>query len=427
MIQSIVIGMITVVMLGEYVVSGLALPNVFKLVPEILSLVTAFIVVFAGVRDRFQFVAAKYWLVFAFAAFVMLSGIVINQVGTGPTVAGMRMYLRAIPFFFLPAVFQFTDEQIKQQLKVLLVLGFLQVPIAGLQRWIVYSEGRWTGDEVIGTLQISSILSIFLISSVLLLVGLRLRNHIDKSTFLLSGILLLIPTMINETKGTLVLLPIGLLVALSIGVRRGQRIRVAAVALALFVGFGGVFIPVYDFFMRNASFDASIVEFFTDEEKLGKYLAKEGAGVGATDAESVGRGDAIRISVEYMSREPIRFAFGLGLGSVSNSSLGESFAGPYRHLFQYIATMSFSVFLLEIGSLGVAAVFSLYWLVFWDSIAVARNDEGLHGAFAIGWGGVTVVIVLATVYKSIHVFESLSYLFWYFSGLMSARRLQMST
>ena len=40
-------------------------------------------------------------------------------------------------------------------------------------RWIIVSEASWSGDDVFGTMQISSILSIFLISSVLILIGLR--------------------------------------------------------------------------------------------------------------------------------------------------------------------------------------------------------------------------------------------------------------
>jgi hypothetical protein len=425
MIQGLVLAMIFVVALGEYLVETLGLPRILKLLPELLSLVATLTVVFVGVSNRFRFVAPKYWFLFAFVAFVMFSGIVVNQIGTGPTVAGMRMYVRAIPFFFIPAVYNFTDAQIKQQLKVLLVLALVQLPIAVYQRWIVYSEGRWTGDEVSGSLQISSILSIFLISGVMILVGVRLRERINKTAFLALCVLLLIPTTINETKGTLILLPVGLLVALLIGSPQRKRLRVAGVTLVLLVGFGAIYVPVYDFFMKNARYETSIVDFVTEEGKLERYLEKEGAGIGATDSKSVGRGDAMRISIEYLSRDAIGLAFGLGLGGVTDSSLGESFSGPYYQLFQHITKMSFVTFVLEIGFLGVAAVFLLYWLIFQDAVAVARNDQGLRGSIAIGWTGVIAVMAIATFYKTIHTFESLSYLFWYFSGLVAARHMRL--
>jgi hypothetical protein len=427
MIQGLVLVMIIVVVLGEFLVTSLGLPRVFKLAPELLSLVATFTVVFAGVGSRFRFVSPKYWLAFAFIVIVMLSGILLNHVGTGPTIAGMRMYLRAIPFFFIPAVYIFSDAQVKQQLKLLFMLALVQIPVAAYQRWIVHSEGRWSGDEVAGTLQISSILSVFLICGVMILVGLRLRDRLNRVAFLVACLLLLVPTTINETKGTLILLPIGLFVALFVGSPQGKRLRVAALAVGLLAGFGALFVPVYDYFMKNAQWETSIVDFFTEEEKLEKYLEKEGAGVGAVEATSVGRADAVRISIDYVSREPARLAFGLGLGSISDSSLGDGFSGPYHQLFQHVAKMSFSVFVLEIGLLGVATVFLLYWLLFWDTVFVARNDHELKGSIAIGWAGVVAVIAFATFYKTIHTFESLSYLFWYFSGLVAARRIQLAS
>jgi cell division protein FtsW (lipid II flippase) len=254
----------------------------------------------------------------------------------------------------------------------------------------------------------------------------RLHERISKKAFLAACVLLLLPTTINETKGTLVLLPIGLFVALLVGSPRGRRLRVATVTLALLVGFGAIYVPVYDFFMQNARWETSIVDFVTEEGKLERYLEKDGAGVGATESKSVGRGDVMRISVEYVSRDAISFAFGLGLGSVTDSSLGESFSGPYYRLFEHINKISFSTFVLEIGFLGVATVFLLYWLIFQDTLAVARNDQGLPGSISIGWAGVVAVMTIATFYKTIHTFESLSYLFWYFSGLVAARRMQLS-
>ena len=45
---------------------------------------------------------------------------------------------------------------------------------------------------------------------------------------------------------------------------------------------------------------------------------------------------------------------------------------------------------------------------------------------AVGWIGVVVVITLATFYSAIHLFASLSYMFWYFSGIIAARRMQLA-
>lgn len=416
---------ICAVMLTEYIVLTLGLPRVVRLFPEILTVLTAFTVVVAGMQNQFRFVAPKYSFVFGFLAFIMFSGILINQVGTGPIISGMRTYFRAIPFFFLPAVFNFTDEQIKQQMKLLLALALLQVPLAAYQRWIVmHGPASFSGDLVFGTMQISSILSIFLICAVLLIVGLRLRGRIGKLTTVLLCFLLLIPTMINETKGTVILLPVGLFVVLWNGVRPGQRARAAAWTAVLIVGFAAIFFPVYDHLNKDRPYAVSITEFFTERENFDRYMEKDGAGVGTT--KEAGRADAVKVPLEYLAREPIRFIFGLGIGNVSRSQVAEGFTGVYYQLFKNIAITSTSVFALEIGIVGICTVFLFYWLIFHDALAVARLDQGLRGFLAIGWTGITVVFAMAMFYKAIHGFVSLSYLFWYISGLMAARRVQLS-
>ena len=71
-------------------------------------------------------------------------------------------------------------------------------------------------------------------------------------------------------------------------------------------------------------------------------------------------------------------------------------------------------------------VFVLYWMILRDSVAVARADESLTGLLAIAWTGIVVLAIVATPYKNIHNYVSLSYLFWYFSGLIAARRMRIA-
>jgi len=67
----------------------------------------------------------------------------------------------------------------------------------------------------------------------------------------------------------------------------------------------------------------------------------------------------------------------------------------------------------------------LYWLMFSDCVAVARADEGLTGALAVGWTGVIAIFILATVYNVSYQFPSMSYLYWYFTGAICARRVAL--
>lgn len=424
MTQVLILLTILTVTTGEFLVDSLGLPKLVKFVPELLTVIVAFAVVVIGARTRLSDIPSKYLIAFGFVTFTILSGILINQVGSGPTIAGMRYYLRAIPFFFLPAVISFNESQIRLQLKVLCAIALAQIPLATYQRWIVMSEGRWTGDEVVGTLQISSILSIFLICCVLIVVGFALRGRMRWGKAVGLSSILLFPTMINETKGTLLILPIGLMVVILLGVPTGRRLRSLLGSMALFFCFVAIFVPVYDFTMKNAGWDQSLTDFLTDSRVFTDYIEKDGAGLGTAD--EVGRLDAIRLSYSFLSRDPVGLIFGLGLGNASHSALGRNFIGEYQNVFHQITMMSATTFLLEIGILGTALVFLLYLLLFSDAKRVAVEGEGLCADLACGWTGVITVFMIATFYKNIHTFESLSYLFWYFSGLLVFRRAQES-
>ncbi len=402
--------------------------SLVKLVPEAFSIVILLLVILEGLRKGFHNVAPKYWATFGLIAFIITCSILTNAVPPGPIFAGLRFYLRAIPLFLIPAVFPPTEKQLRQQLMTVLVIGLIQIPITIYQRYIVLSEFRHSGDSVRGTATDSGILSIILISLVLILLGYFMRKRLSKVAFFTLFFLLLLPTTINETKVTVVLLPLGLLTTIVAGSPAGKRLKVFSLGLALLVAFGAILIPVYSFTQQfNPHKDErSLVEFFTNENgEMDKYMeSKHPTGLG-TRQGVVRRGDAIRVPLEYLSKDPVRLAFGLGLGNATHSNLGESFTGIYYDLFQKFAYLSVSLFLLEIGVLGTALVFVLYAFVFFDSIAVAKADPSFIGTVAVGFIGVVVVVGISTFYTAIHTFSMLSFLYWYFAGVVASRRRQL--
>src|SRR5580700_9534269 len=145
------------------------LPRPLAYLPEAFSAIVLLYVVVLGARQRFQYVRAPYLLVFGAVGAVMICGAFANAEAPGPLVAGLRYYARAIPFFFLPAVFEFKDWQIRQQLRLLLCAGLIQFPVAWHQRTLVMRDYRFSGDSVVGTLMDSSVLSIYLICAVCVL------------------------------------------------------------------------------------------------------------------------------------------------------------------------------------------------------------------------------------------------------------------
>lgn len=412
------------VTLTTFAIGTMGFPSFTKFIPELSSAIVAIYVVIVGAQQKFRFVQSKYWIAFGAIAFVVLCGLAVNGVAPGPTVAGMRSYLRAIPFFFLPALFPFRERQIRSQLVLLLLVGLAQIPSAGYQRWVLMDQGRYTGDLVRGTLEESGSLSIFLICAVVMLTGLFLRNRIGKLPFIILFLVVLIPTMINETKISVILVPLGFLVALIVGSPPKKRLQAVCGAAALLTTFVAILIPTYDKMQENNPYPQEIsLELLTDPRR--NYLESDSAGIGATNY--VGRRDALTIPVQFLSKDIARMAFGVGIGNASTSSLGSRFMGKYGKLFEYVTISDMSLFLLEVGFIGVGCVFVLFWLVFRDALAVARKDQSITGAIAVGWTGVVAIMTLATIYTRGHDFTSLSFIYWFFAGLIAARRTQLLT
>jgi hypothetical protein len=413
---------------SEFIVQLLDLPPILHFIPEMLSVVLIVYIVVAGTRDRFELVASKYWFAFAALAVVMLCGVVNSGTGSGPIITGMRFYFRALPMFFLAAVAPVSDDQLRKQLKLMLALGLLQLPVAIYQRWVIYSLDRFSGDDVRGTLLDSGILSMYLICAALIVVGMMLKRRIGKLWFTALFFLLLFPTTINETKVTVIFLPLGLLVTLIIGAEPGKRLRYGALTMIALIGFAAIFIPIYDMLEEHNHYKVKIVDFFTNQQQLDRYLVAQGRnrGTGIGGRKLSGRGDAVMVPIAYLSKDPVNLAFGLGLGSVSPSNLGKNFEGSYYRLFRSVTITSFSFFLLELGFFGVALICVLYWMIFADSIAVARYAPGISGALAAGWTGVVAIFFLGMIYNVFYQFPSVIYLFWYFTGVISARRVAMN-
>jgi hypothetical protein len=201
--------------------------------------------------------------------------------------------------------------------------------------------------------------------------------------------------------------------------RRGRKL---AGGLALLVVFGAIFVPVYNNLNKGRQYSYQLGDYFRKPELVTDYLAT-GSDVGAL--KEAGRLDAISVPLRHLAEDPVTLAFGYGIGNASESSLGPRFAGKYASSYRGFLQTAFSRFVLEIGVLGCALLFYVYWLIFQDCRAVARGSTTLSGAFAAGWAGVAVLMSVATFYASVEVFPSLGFLFWYFSGLVAAQRMRM--
>jgi hypothetical protein len=421
-VNALILALIATVMLSGWAVDEGWLPRLAKLAPEAVSGVVLVIVIALGARDRFRNVRPAYWLVFASAALSLAFGAMANAVDPGPLVSALRNYARAVPLFFLPAVYLFGDRQLRTQLLLILLLCMPQFPLAWQQRQTALAWGNTSGDEVVGTLLLSGALSVFLIAVACVLLGFHLKGRLRLACLLLLLAIVLAPTLVNETKATLVMLPVAMFATFLATAQPGARLKYTVAATAFVAAFVAAFVPVYDHFVAKRDSGVPIAEFFTDRDHLRRYMG-EGVPVGATEA---GRTDAVLTPLSYNARDPVQFALGLGPGNVTLSPLGHGFSGEYARKLEPFLKSTVSLLIMEGGLLALGLALALNWLVFQDARVVARSGNDLTAALAAGWVGVAVTVALGSFYANLVAHEAISYLFWFFSGVVAARRMRLA-
>jgi hypothetical protein len=401
------------------------LPPWTAYVPELLGAMAALLVIALGLRDQFRLVRPAYVLVFGGLLLTMLCGVLANGVDSGPVVSGLRLYLRAVPWFFIPAVFAFSSQQIRMQLYVLLGVCLLQLPLAAEQR-IHTASATWgfvaiTGDWTTGTMGDSGVLSIFLVGASCIAIALYEKKQLSFFTFLTIFLLILLPTTINETKAVVIFLPVALLVALMCAADARVRVKRLVVGLCVLLMFGAIFVPVYDALNAGREYSSTLGEFFLDKNKVKAYVGSDSA-----DSSDAGRIGSIVYSLRRIAEDPARTAFGYGIGNASDSSLGAGFSGKYASNYRSYMQNALVRFLLELGVCGVLFVFLMYWLIFQDCRRVARSGSTLMAGLGAGWAGVVVLTAMATFYVLLEVYPQFSYVFWYLSGLIAAERMRLA-
>ena len=266
----------------------------------------------------------------------------------------------------------------------------------------------------------SGVLSIFLACVACVFSAMLVRKRLMPVSSI-GLVLLLLPTTINETKATLVFLPLGLMAAFLTAAAPGRRLRNVVLGTAVMTVFIAAFVPIYNYMESDRKYGASIEELISDPERLERNLSY-GKDVGSTG--EAGKLESVVVPLRRLSRDPLNFLFGYGIGNVSNSALGPGFTGRYFRSFMSFQATSFAGLVLELGVLGMGLVLALMWMVYGDARAVARRGSGLMPAFAAGFTGVVVVMIIAIPYTNIVSAPSLSFLFWYLAGLVAADRMR---
>jgi hypothetical protein len=416
--HALVIALLLQVMVVEYLIESRKLLHpYFILVPEVLSGIAMLVVlvrIMGGARVNFDW---RYGIFLALLLFTMVLAYMVQDVPQGAMLAGARSYLKFLPFFLLPAVHRFTPQQLRAQLLLLLVLAVLETPLAVYQRFVEFAASMHTGDPVKGTMTTSSALSMFLVAVIAGTVVFYLHGRLKITKLALLAGWLFLPTTINETKATLVLLPFALVVPALLIPGKAHLLRKLVPLFA--VGAVGVtaFVLVYNYLIQYREYAGPISEYFTTDT-LRYYLY---TGAANQDEAYIGRFDSIEIALDHTSQDSLKLAFGYGAGNVSESFLPE-FAGKYWSYFLRfgVGETQVTTFIWEIGLVGLVAYLYLFALVGRDALTLARSNDP---AAPIGqiWSVAMIIMTFALIYKAVFSMNDFGYLFWYFSGVVASR------
>lgn len=416
--HGLVIALFLSILVVEYLVERRGLLHQYAvLVPEVLSGVVMLVVLLKLMNGARLYFDWRYGVFLIVLLFTIAFGYAVQDVPQGAMLAGIRSYLKFLPFFLLPAVHRFTPRQLQAQLTLLLVLALLQTPLAFYQRFIEFADAMHSGDPVRGTLTTSSGMSLFMIGVIGGVVVLYLRGRLRLTAMLGLAAWLFAPTTINETKATLLLLPVALLTPalLMPGKARAVR-RLLPLAAAGALGITA-FVSAYDYFVQYRQYPTSIEAFFSGDTL--RYYVYTGAA--NTEQPYIGRLDSIELALEHTATDPLKLAFGYGAGNVSESFLPE-FNGRFSDYYQRfgIGQTQITLFLWEIGVVGTLAYLFLYYIVARDALLLARSKDA---AAPIGqlWVVAVVIMTFGLLYKSLLSMNDFGYLFWYFSGLVASR------
>jgi hypothetical protein len=383
--------------------------------PEVISLILAALILLRfAVLKEFAF-GIRYIILMAVFIIVFVVSSLINLSGSGAIIVGMRTYFKTLPVFLLPAVFNVDSDRLKKQLKFVLPLLLIQCPLAIYQRLFQFGLEA-NGDQIRGSLNTSGILSLVMICTIAVLNGLYLKKIIKLRQFIVLSLILFFPTTINETKVTLIYLPLAIVIPFIFVNEHKIYNKIRKVVTLMAVGgvFLSIFVPIYDYFMQP-KWGYGIVDFITSGEAV-KYVY---SGAPYNENQNWRRGDRLYVAADSVSKDLGSFFFGYGPGNVSVSYFNE-FQDKDVDPAANGSDQAVTNLIWEEGFIGLLAYMIFLVFIFRDA-RFLRKQSSFLGAFALGWCAVVLLIGLNLFYNNMLVANFISYTFWYLSGVVASQ------
>lgn len=409
-----------VVYVGEYLFqkTGVTL-KVLAILPEMISVAVGIcVLLYFALYRKIKMRPSYFYFYVAFALHILI-GVIGNQVQPLAVLAGLRAYLKFLPLYFLPMVYNMTDEKVKAHLLALIAIAVMQFPLAVYQRFVEYGHLA-TGDYVAGTLTAAPMLTLFLVCTISVLVAFYVKKRIGLNIFIILIFILFLPAAINETKATVILLPLAILFPVVFGARKDFRVKIIATvipaAILMVISFNYLYKIMY-------SAQPDVVEFYTTE-KVTEYLytGAEPGQVSGENTDQVGRLDSILYAYEKNADDIFTMMWGVGIGNAA-VSFSKKFEGEYADEYRRLGGKQTGLghYIWEIGLLGLCHIIWFCFLIFRDALKL-KEQEDLSGPIGLGWLGVLAILITSMPYQNMIAANELMYPFFYISGFIVAKR-----
>jgi hypothetical protein len=396
------------------------LPDAIKFLVEIISVFYLFLCLIVFAINKQLNIGVKYLIYYLILFISIIVSSALNLSSAEAVLFGIRHYFKYLPIFIFPLVYSFDESDVLYFLKIILFLLLIQTPVCIFQRFFLFA-GVGTGDVVVGTLASSGVLSVILICSLSMVYGLYLKEKISKLVFYTISFFLFLPTTINETKITFLVLPFALFIPqlLLKGENVFKRIKKiigygTAVVLLL-----TTFVVTYNVIYGGKSND--LLFDYLKREKEGKgylFLDEERLEEQLKTGDEIGRGDTLILANQYLSKNLKHYVFGIGIGNALPGRMTKFLTTGEEEIQKYYpGQLTITNVFWEIGLVGVFLQIVIFIMCFQDIYSLAKDDDLLSG-IALGWCGVISVTIISLVYFNIYHNDEYNMIFWFFTGIL---------
>lgn len=398
----------------EWLVSMGALPSGLKFVQDVLSLglLAVLAVTLSRRSDRRISLGGGRWLVVF--AFVVAAGWMVNLSPVSTAIVGFRNIAIFVPIALVLANGVLEESQVRTVLRTVMVLCFLQIPVALVQ--FLFMRSGTSGDAVGGTLGMyaSGVLTVLVIGVSTLVIGDLLYGVTPRSVGLFRLAALMVIPALNETKAFFVVAPLILGAIMMPRLKRGfiTVVLVTTIVAAMI----GVVSQTYEVVYGTAGIDATTLAF--QQETQGDTMAEGGV---------MRRLPSVVFAFSDIMKEPSTAALGYGVGSLTRSDTlqangvltqkyGDLFRNPVllvRLLFEYglLGVTSFVLFLVSVFTLARRLE--------------KRSDVSRVRAMAVGLQGFTMTMAIMSIYTGTFTTDALACVFWLLVGLCTFELLRL--